>query len=181
MCMWTIERKSVFEVSFTLKKMFYMYHLEPVFWSAFFSPQNFPYKDSSLNWRKCAFVVKYNKKIQTTKISYLGNLSLFKFKLDNCYSSGENWFTNRHKDLTIITDIKWHMWRACWKGDKVKLYWEVTWTHRDWRLRDAHCLNRSHQARNYVNVNVLAGINHIEIGIDMWPKSLVTGLVTLQM
>ena len=54
-----------------------------------------------------------DKKIKTSttykKISYLGNLSLFEFKLDDCNSSGENWFTNGNKDLTIITDIKCHM------------------------------------------------------------------------
>lgn len=41
-----------------------------------------------------------------TKITYLGHLRLFKFKLDNSYSGGENRFTNRHKDLTVIADIK---------------------------------------------------------------------------
>ena len=45
------------------------------------------------------------KKKKGKESFYLGNLRILKFQFDNCHARGENRFTNRYKNLSIVTDV----------------------------------------------------------------------------
>lgn len=47
---------------------------------------------------------KYAKKKKKRKF-YLGNLRILKFQFDNCHARGENRFTDRYKNLSVVTDV----------------------------------------------------------------------------